>query len=232
MQKISLELGGNAGCIVDETADLKLAAAKIAVGAFAHAGQSCISVQRVFVHKKIYYEFEKILLEETIKMKYGDPFDENTMVGPMINEKEAIRAEKWIRDSMDAKGKILTGGKRTKTLLEPTVLENVVKDSNVNSKEIFAPVMTISEFDDFKNAVASVDDSDFGLQAGVFTKNIDNAFYAYNNIEVGGVIINDVPTFRMDSMPYGGAKQSGMGKEGIKYAIEEMTERKVLVFSN
>ena len=184
MQKISLELGGNAGCIVDETADIKLAAAKIVMGAFAHAGQSCISVQRVFIHKKIYYEFEKILLDETLKMKYGDPFDENTLVGPMINEKEAIRAEKWIRDSMDAKGKILTGGKRTKTLLEPTVLENVVKDSNVNSKEIFAPVMTISEFDDFKNAVASVDDSDFGLQAGVFTKNIDNAFYAYNNIEV------------------------------------------------
>jgi glyceraldehyde-3-phosphate dehydrogenase (NADP+) len=231
MQKISLELGGNAGCIVDESADLKLAAGKIAMGAFAHAGQSCISVQRVFVHKKIFNEFENLLLEETKKMKFGDPFDENTLVGPMINEKEAIRAEKWVKDSLNSKGEILTGGIRTRALLEPTVIRNVSKESNVNSKEIFAPVMTINEFDDFKKAVASVDESDFGLQAGVFTKNIDNAFYAYNNIEVGGVIINDVPTFRMDSMPYGGAKQSGMGKEGIKYAIEEMTERKVLVIS-
>lgn len=231
MQKISLELGGNAGCIVDETADLNFAIPKIIIGAFAQAGQSCISVQRVFVHKKIYKEFEKLLIDETKKVKFGNPFEEDTLVGPMINENEAIRAESWINESLDSKGKILIGGKRTRAMLEPTVLANVSKVSKVNAKEIFAPAMTLTEFDDFKTAVKEVDDSDFGLQAGVFTKNIDNAFYAFNNIEVGGVIVNDIPTFRMDSMPYGGAKQSGMGKEGIKYAIEEMTERKIMVIS-
>jgi acyl-CoA reductase-like NAD-dependent aldehyde dehydrogenase len=230
-QKIALELGGNAGVIVDDSADLKIAASKIVMGAFAHAGQSCISVQRVFVHKNIYKEFEKLLLEETSKMKAGDPFDENIFVGPMINEQEAIRAESWIKDAVNSQGKILAGGKRRKTVLEPTILTNVSKESNVNSKEVFAPLLTLKEFTDFKKVISEVDDSDYGLQAGVFTKNIDYAFYAYNNIEVGGVIINDVPTFRMDSMPYGGVKQSGMGKEGVKYAIEEMTEEKIMIVS-
>jgi glyceraldehyde-3-phosphate dehydrogenase (NADP+) len=183
------------------------------------------------VHKNIYKEFEKLLLEETNKMKAGDPLDENTFVGPMINEQEAIRVENWIKDALDNNGKILTGGKRKKALLEPTIVVNSKKDSNINLKEVFAPLLTLREFTDFKQAVSEVDDSDFGLQAGVFTKNIENAFYAYNNIEVGGVVINDVSTFRMDSMPYGGVKQSGAGKEGVKYAIEEMTERKVLIIT-
>lgn len=229
MQKISLELGGNAGVIVDEGTDLKTAASKIAVGAFANAGQSCISVQRVFVHKKILREFEQLLLEETKKIKFGNPFEDDTLVGPMINETEAKRAEQWIQEVKESKGKILCGGKRERAMLEPTIISNANKNLNVNAKEIFAPLLTLNIFDDFKEAVKEVDDSDFGLQAGVFTNNIQNTFYAYENIEVGGVVINDVPTYRMDSMPYGGVKQSGTGKEGIRYAIEEMTERKILV---
>lgn len=229
MQKISLELGGNAGVIVDEGTDLKTAASKIAIGAFANAGQSCISVQRVFVHKNIYKEFEKLLLEETKKIKFGNPFDENTLVGPMINETEAKRVEQWITEAKDSNGKIICGGKRDRAVIEPTIISNVSENLNVNAKEVFAPLLTLNEFDDFKKAVEDVDDSNYGLQAGVFTNNIQNAFYAYENIEVGGVVINDVPTYRMDSMPYGGAKQSGTGKEGVRYAIEEMTERKILV---
>lgn len=226
MQKLSLELGGNAGVIVDETADLKLAASKIAVGAFASAGQSCISVQRVFVHNKIYSEFENLLIEETKKIKFGNPFEEDTLVGPMINETEAKRIEQWLKES---DGKILTGGKRVSALFEPTIVIDASKECNINSKEVFAPLMTIKKFNNFEKAVEELDDSEFGLQAGVFTSNLHNALYAYENIEVGGVIINDVSTFRMDSMPYGGVKKSGIGKEGIKYAIEEMTERKILV---
>lgn len=228
MQKISLELGGNAGVIMDKGADLKTAASKITIAAFANAGQSCISVQRVFVSEKDSKEFENLLLEETKKIKYGNPFEEDTLVGPMINESEAIRAENWINES---DGKILTGGKRIKAVLQPTIIKGAAKKCNVNAKEVFAPILTINEYKDFKSAVKETDDSDFGLQAGVFTNNIDNAFYAYENIEVGGVVINDVPTYRMDSMPYGGVKQSGIGKEGIRYAIEEMTERKLLVIS-
>jgi acyl-CoA reductase-like NAD-dependent aldehyde dehydrogenase len=226
MQKISLELGGNAGVIVDDGTDLKIAVSKITVGAFAHAGQSCISVQRVFVHKNIIKEFEKLLLEETKKIKFGNPSEEDTLVGPMINETEAKRVEQWIKES---DGKILFGGKRSKAVLEPTIISGADKKCDINAKEVFAPLLTLNEFDNFKKAVEEVGNSNFGLQAGVFTSNIQNAFYAYENIEVGGVVINDVPTYRMDSMPYGGAKQSGIGKEGIKYAIEEMTERKILV---
>ncbi len=230
MQKLSLELGGNAGVIVDETADIKLAAQKIAVGGFAQAGQSCISVQRVFVHKSRYVEFKKIMLEETAKMKYGNPFEEDTMIGPMINEGEAKRVEKWIEEAKETSAKVLTGGTRDNAVVQPTIIEGANKNLNVNSKEVFAPLITIKEFVDFKTAVEEVNDSDLGLQAGVFTNNFANAMYAYENIETGGVIINDVSTYRMDSMPYGGVKQSGNAREGVKYAIEEMTERKVMVY--
>lgn len=228
-QKLSLELGGNAGVIVDSSADINSAVSKIAIGAFAHAGQSCISVQRVFVHSSIYKEFQVKLLDEVSRIKYGNPFEEDTLVGPMINETEAKRAERWIHESLENGGRILTGGGRKGAVLEPTILEDIAPDCNVNSKEVFAPVMTLRMFDDFRKAVEELDDSDFGLQAGVFTSNLQNAFYAFENIEAGGIVINDVPTYRMDSMPYGGVKHSGTGKEGIKYAIEEMTERKILI---
>lgn len=229
MQKISLELGGNAGVIVDETADIKLAASKIAVGAFAHAGQSCISVQRVFVHKSLKDNFIKNLLEETEKIKSGNPFDNDVLVGPMINEKEAERIQNWIDDAVKKGAECIAGGKRKGAVYEPTILINAPHQCSVNSKEVFAPVLSITEFNDFKKAVAGVNNSDFGLQAGVFTNNLSNAMYAYENIETGGVVINDVSTYRMDSMPYGGVKHSGIGKEGIKYAMEEMAERKILV---
>lgn len=228
-QRISLELGGNAGVIVDETADIKLAALKIAAGAFAHAGQSCISVQRVFVHKSLLNRFRKFLLEETNKIKYGNPFEEDILTGPMINEKEAERIQSWVEDASDKGAEILTGGKREGAVYQPTVLFNAPRNCDVNSKEVFAPLLTLTEFDDFKTAVEEINNSDFGLQAGVFTNNLANVMYAFENIETGGVVINDVSTYRMDSMPYGGVKNSGIGKEGVKYAIEEMTERKILV---
>ena len=228
-QKISLELGGNAGVIVDESADVKTAVGKIVTGAFYSAGQSCISVQRVFVHKNIYKEFEKSLIEETGKVVFGDPDDENCLAGPMINESEAVRAERWITEALEAGGKLLAGGGRKKAVLEPTIISNAPASCNVNSKEVFAPVLTLQSFDDFFKAVKEVDNSDFGLQAGVFTNNLKNALYAFENIEAGGIVINDVSAFRVDSMPYGGMKHSGTGKEGVKYAIEEMTERKILI---
>ena len=231
MQRLSLELGGNAGVIVDETADIELAAGKIALAAFGQAGQSCISVQRVFAHKKVYKDFEKILLEKTKTLKTGNPFEEDTIVGPMINVKEAERVERWIREASDTKAEILLGGIRENAVLKPTILTKTSSNQNVNSKEVFAPLMTLREFEYFEDAVKEVDNSDYGLQAGIFSNNLKNIFYAFDNIEVGGVIINDVSTYRLDSMPYGGVKQSGVGKEGVKYAIEEMTERKLLVIS-
>ena len=228
-QKISLELGGNAGVIVDETADVNSAVSKIIIGGFGQAGQSCISVQRVFVHNKVYNKFEQKLLEETKKVIVGDPFDENTEVAAMITEEDAKKVQSWINDALENGAKILTGGEREKAVLQPSILIKTNKNMNVNSREVFAPLITLSKFDDFKKAVEEVNDSLYGLQAGVFTKNIENVFYAFNNLETGGVIINNVSTYIMDSMPYGGVKDSGNGREGIKYAIEEMTERKVLV---
>ncbi|MCX7832724.1 MAG: aldehyde dehydrogenase family protein [Ignavibacteria bacterium] len=228
-QRISLELGGNAGVIVDESADLKLAVSKIIMGGFAHAGQSCISVQRVYVHEKIFEKFKNLIFEDSKKIKFGNPFEEDTIVGPMINETEAKRVEDWIKEALDSGGKIFLGGNRKGALLEPTIMLDVPKNCSVNCKEVFAPLITLQEFSDFKDAISQVNDSDYGLQAGVFTNNFANVMYAFENIETGGIVINDVSTYRMDSMPYGGVKRSGIGREGVKYAIEEMTERKILV---
>lgn len=231
MQKLSLELGGNAGVIVDESADIEVAVSKITIGAFAHAGQSCISVQRVLVHKNIYKDFEKILLEKTKTIKAGNPYEDDTIVGPMITLKEAERVESWIKEATAENAEILAGGSREKAVVKPTILANTNSSQNVNSKEVFAPLMTLREFDNFEDAVKQVNNSDYGLQAGVFTNNMKNAMHAFDNIEVGGVVINDISTYRLDSMPYGGVKQSGFGKEGVKYAIEEMTEKKLMVIS-
>lgn len=230
-QKISLELGGNAGVIVDESADILNTVTKIILGGFGQAGQSCISVQRVFVHEKIYDEFEKVLVEETKKVKVGSPFKDDTDVASMITKNDASKIESWIKDAVGSGAELIAGGKRENAVLEPTILVNTTKEMDVNSKEVFAPVITLTRFSEFKKAVEDVNDSIFGLQAGVFTENIHNAFYAFNNIEAGGVIINNVSTYRMDSMPYGGVKDSGNSREGVKYAIEEMTERKVMVIT-
>lgn len=228
-QRISLELGGNAGVIVDETADIETAVPKIITGGFYGAGQSCISVQRVYIHSSLYSEFEKKIVEAAKNVIYGNPNDENCLAGPMINETEAKRAERWIQEALESGGKVLIGGKRKGAVLEPTLMKDVPIACNVNSKEVFAPLMVLKEFKEFKEAVKELDNSDFGLQAGIFTNNLKNAMYAYENIEAGGIVINEVSAFRVDSMPYGGMKLSGIGKEGLKYAIEEMTERKILI---
>ena len=230
-QRVSLELGGNAGVIVDKDADINIAVPKIITGGFGQAGQSCISVQRVFVHKDIMVKFKQKLLEETAKVKFGDPFDDDTIVGPMIEEKEAERIEEWVEKAKIEGSSILTGGKRNEAVFEPTVIEGAGKELDVNAGEVFAPVITLTEFTDFKDSVKMVDESSYGLQAGAFTNNINNVMYAFENIEAGGIIINDVPTYRMDSMPYGGSKDSGNAREGVKYAIEEMTERRILVLT-
>jgi len=230
-QRVALELGGNAGVIVDEDADLDIAIPKIVVGGFSNAGQSCISVQRVFVHSAIWDKFVAQIVAKTKTVKYGDPFEEETIVGPMITEEEAVRVERWIEEALKVGGILITGGNRNHALLEPTILANVPQSCNVCSKEVFAPLIVLQQFKEFKEAISFVNNSDFGLQAGIFTNNLNKVFYAFDKLEVGGVVINDVPTYRMDSMPYGGTKLSGYGKEGIKYAINEMTEQKILIIS-
>ncbi len=228
-QKVSLELGGNAGVIVNNDADIQSAAAKITLGGFAQAGQSCISVQRVYIHEKIYDETRSRLIDEAKKVKFGNPYDEDTTIGPMITEDEAIRAEKWISEAKSAGASILTGGKRGGAVLEPTIIENAPNNVNVKCSEVFAPVITIEKFSSFEDAVAEINNSRFGLQAGVFTNSMKDIMYAYNNIHAGGVIINEASAYRMDAMPYGGVKDSGNTREGVKYAIKEMTEEKILV---
>lgn len=228
-QKVSLELGGNAGVIVNNDADIQSAAAKITLGGFAQAGQSCISVQRVYIHEKIYDETRSRLIDEAKKIKFGNPYDEDTVIGPMITEDEAIRAEKWIIEAKAAGASILTGGKRGGAVLEPTIIENAPNTVNVKCSEVFAPIITIEKFSSFEAAVAEINNSRFGLQAGVFTDSMKDIMYAYNNIHAGGVIINEASAYRMDAMPYGGVKDSGNTREGVKYAIKEMTEEKILV---
>lgn len=230
-QKVTLELGGNAGVFVDDNSNLDFAVPRIAVGSFAHAGQICIAVQRIFVHKNIYKDFEKRFIEETSKIKYGDPMDENVLVGPMITDGDAKRVEEWVNEAVESGAKILIGGKREGGFYQPSILTNTTPEMKVNSMELFAPVVTLEKVDSFEEGIEHVNNSVYGLQAGVFTNNLQNAFDAYENIEVGGVIINDYPTFRVDNMPYGGVKESGVGREGIRYAIEEMTELKLGVFN-
>ncbi|MBE2218296.1 MAG: aldehyde dehydrogenase family protein [Ignavibacteria bacterium] len=228
-QKVSLELGGNAGVIVNHDADIDTAAAKIAIGGFAQAGQSCISVQRVFVHESVYEKFKLKLLEETGKLKFGDPYLDDTAVGPMITTEEAERAKKWITEAKSAGAAILTGGKRNGAVLEPSVIENAPDHVNVKCAEVFAPVITIEKFSGFEEAVDKVNNSRYGLQAGIFTNSMSDIMYAYNTLHTGGVIINEASAYRMDAMPYGGVKDSGNTREGVRYAIKEMTEEKILV---
>jgi len=228
-QRVSLELGGNAGVIVTEDTDLEVAVPKITLGGLYQAGQSCISVQRVYVHDSIYDKFRDMMVKEAEKTKFGNPFEVDTLVGPMITEAEAIRAEKWIAEAKESGANILTGGKREGAVLQPTIIENAPNKANVKCKEVFAPVITIESYKSFEEAVNEINDSRFGLQAGVFTNDMRKILYAYNNIHAGGVIINEASSYRMDSMPYGGTKDSGNAREGVSYAIKEMTEEKILV---
>jgi glyceraldehyde-3-phosphate dehydrogenase (NADP+) len=231
MKRVTLELGGNAGVIVERDADIMLACEKILSGGFANAGQSCIAVQRVFVHEEIYEEFETRLLKGVAALAVGDPWDERTVVGPMITEQAACQAEEWINEAIAGGARVLAGGKRNGAVLSPTVLTGVHPSMKVSCLEVFAPVITLEPYKSFSSALERVNDSVYGLQAGVFTSNLRYTFEAYEQLEVGGVIVNDVPTYRMDHMPYGGMKASGFGREGVRYAMEEMTELKLLAIN-
>jgi acyl-CoA reductase-like NAD-dependent aldehyde dehydrogenase len=231
LKKVTLELGSNSACIIDESAELDMAVSRCIVGSFGYAGQVCIAVQRIYIHSKVHDEFTRRFLRGTEQLKLGDPLDPDTDVGPMINEGEAKRTESWVKEATDGGATILIGGKRRGNLYEPTVLTNVKPDMKVMAQEVFAPVVCFVPFDDFSEAVRMTDDSIYGLQAGVYTSNIENAFLAVKGIKTGGVIINDIPTFRADQMPYGGVKESGIGREGLKFAIEEMTDIKMVVFN-
>jgi len=228
-KKVTLELGSNSASIVDEDADLDWAVARNVVGAFANSGQVCISVQRIYVHQKIWDGFVKKFVAATQNQVLGDPVDPACDVGPMISETEAERAEIWVKEAIDGGAKILTGGKRRGAMFEPTLLTNVTPEMKVMRDEVFAPVVSLIPFEDFEKALAWVNDSRYGLQAAVFTKNLAHVTRAIREINVGGVMINDYPTFRVDQMPYGGNKQSGLGREGLKYAIEEMTNPRMVM---
>lgn len=227
-KKITLELGGNAGVIVHDDADIEYAAKRCATGAFSYAGQICISVQRIYVQKDIFEKFKGIYIENCRNLKLGDPLDESTNVGPMIEEEAAVRTGAWVDEAIKDGAKLLLGGKRSGNLFEPTVLTNTRRSMKVCGEEVFAPVVTLEPYSSFGDAVGEVNSGLYGLQAGVFTRDIGRIFYAYERLDVGGVIVNDVPTFRVDSMPYGGVKMSGFGREGLRYAIEEMTELRIL----
>jgi acyl-CoA reductase-like NAD-dependent aldehyde dehydrogenase len=230
-KRVALELGGNAGVIIHDDADLVFATQRCVAGGFSYAGQSCISVQRIQVHQNAYEKFLTVFVPGVQALKFGDPLDESTDVGPMIRESDAIRAEEWVGEAVRSGARVVCGGKRHGTIFEPTVLTNTDAAMKVNCMEVFAPIVTVEPYTDFDEAIHRVNDSTYGLQAGVFTNDSRLIFNAFEQVEVGGVVAGDVPTFRIDHMPYGGVKDSGTGREGIRYAIEEMTERKLLVMA-
>ena len=228
-KKVVLELGGNAACIVDRDADLEDAVNRIIIGAFYQSGQSCIGVQRIIVHSEIYDQFRDALVAKTQKLIKGDPKNEDTFIGPMISEKEATRLHSWVEEAVAAGGTLLCGGQREGAMLDATLLENVAKDQTICTAEAFGPVAVLSSFVDFESALDEVNDSEFGLQAGIFTRDLYKAHRAWDKLDVGGVVIGDIPSWRVDNMPYGGVKDSGLGREGIRFAIEDMTEIRNLV---
>jgi len=228
-KRVILELGGNAACVVDADWDLDDAVARIVFGAFYQSGQSCISVQRILVHEAVYDTFRDKLVAATRVLRMGDPKDEATFIGPIIAEDEARRIESWIGRAVERGAKLLCGGRREGSLVEATLLEDAPRDAEVCAQEVFGPVAVLSRFRDFDEALRIVNDSVYGLQAGIFTRDLYKAQRAWNEIEVGGVVIGDVPSWRVDHMPYGGVKESGIGREGIRFAIEEMTEIRLMV---
>jgi len=230
-KKVALELGGNAGVIVHSDWDADDAARRCVIGGFSYAGQSCISVQRIFVQRGLQDKFLAALVGGVKKLKVGDPLDDSTDVGPMISEDAARRAAAWVEEAVAAGAKSETGGKRSGPMLEPTVLTNTRREMKVNCQEVFAPVVNVEPYDEFADAIARVNDSPYGLQAGVFTRDAKLLFNAFEELEVGGVIAGDMSSFRIDHMPYGGVKESGLGREGLRYAIDEMTEPRLLVLS-
>jgi glyceraldehyde-3-phosphate dehydrogenase (NADP+) len=230
-KKVVLELGGNAGVIVDKTADLDWAVKRILVGAYTYAGQVCISVQRLFVHEEVWDAFMDRFLAGVGTLKLGDPLDPTTDVGPMVDAHQAERTQRWVDEAVAMGGKVLAGGSAQGTFFPPTVLTDVPVSAQVCSNEAFAPLVVAFPFRDMADAFARVNDSMFGLQTGVFTNELMGAWRAFHELEVGGVIVNDVPTYRIDHMPYGGVKDSGLGREGLRWAIEDMTEVRIMVLA-
>jgi len=226
---VVLELGGNAACVIDEDADIEDAIDRVIVGAYYQSGQSCISVQRLLVHSKIYDEFKSRYVEKVKALVSGDPSNEDTFIGPMISEGEAERLHGWIEEAKEKGATILCGGTRDGAMLEATVMENVPKDCDASAEEAFGPLSILVPFDDYDEALKEVNNSRYGLQAGVFTRDIYKAHKAWDVLDVGGVVIGDVPSWRVDNMPYGGVKDSGLGREGIRYAIEDMSETRLMV---
>ncbi len=226
---VILELGGNAGVIVDHDADLDDALERIIFGAFYQSGQSCIGVQRIIIHESVYDKFRDMLVAKTKSLVAGDPKDRNTFIGPMISEGEAKRLDGWIQSAVEGGATLLCGGKRDGNMLEATLLENVNSNADANREEAFGPLALLSKFSDFGDALNEVNDSKFGLQAGIFTRDLFKTLDAWDELDVGGVVINDVPSYRVDNMPYGGVKDSGLGREGIRFAMEDMTEIRNLV---
>ena len=231
-KRVTLELGGNAGVIVHSDADLDLAAQRVAFGGYYQAGQSCISVQRVLVQSEVYDDFAARLVKQIESLKVGDPMDPAVDVGPVIQRSEVGRIDSWVQESVSQGATVLTGGKAEEPFYFPTLIGDVRPEMKVCREEIFGPVVTISPYQTFDDAIATVNDSRYGLQAGVFTNDINRAFQAHRDIDVGGVIVNDVSAFRADQMPYGGSKDSGFGREGLRYAMEEMTEPRIMVLSH
>ncbi len=230
-KRVTLELGGNAGVIVHSDADLAFAAARCVMGGFSYAGQSCISVQRIFVHAPVYEEFMDRFVPQVRALKLGHPLDEDSDLSALIGASEGDRVAAWLDEARAAGAECLVGGTVQGGVVAPTVVVRAAPELRVNCQEIFAPVVTVQTYETFEAALAAVNGSDFGLQAGVFTRDVGRIFQAYDALEVGGVIVNDVPTWRIDPMPYGGVKHSGFGREGLRYAIEEMTEPKLLVIN-
>ncbi len=228
-KKVVLELGGNAAVIVDHDADLDDALERVIFGAFYQSGQSCIGVQRIIIHADVYDRFRDMLVARTKTLVSGDPKDRNTFIGPMIDVKEASRLDMWIAEAVSQDARLLCGGKRDGAMLDATLLEDVPRSTKLYREEAFGPVAILSKFTDFDAALDEVNDSKFGLQAGIFTRDLFKMFDAWDRLDVGGVVINDVPSYRVDNMPYGGVKDSGLGREGIKFAMEDMTEIRNLV---
>jgi acyl-CoA reductase-like NAD-dependent aldehyde dehydrogenase len=230
-KKVILELGGNAGVIIHSDADLEYAAERCVAGGFGYAGQTCISVQRILVQQSVYGKFTDLFLAGVKTLRTGDPLDESTDVGPVIRESDAQRAIDWIHEAVRGGARVLCGGNRKGSIVEPTVLTGTKPDMKVNCQEIFGPVVTVEPYGEFDEALRQINSSAYGLQAGIFTRDAKLMFQAFEELEVGGLLAGDVPTFRIDHMPYGGMKDSGIGREGLRYAIEEMTEPKLMVMN-
>jgi glyceraldehyde-3-phosphate dehydrogenase (NADP+) len=230
-KKVVLELGGNAAVIVEPDADLDHVVQRCVAGGFSYAGQTCISVQRIFVHESVSAAFTDRLVSQVRRLQTGDPADERTVVGPLIDVSAAQRIENWIGESVAQGARLLSGGTRTGSLVQPVVLSQVTAAMKVSCREVFGPLVSVTPYRDFDAALKSVNESDYGLQAGVFTQQVGRIFQAFEGLEVGAVLANEIPTFRADHMPYGGVKDSGIGREGVRYAIEDMTEPKLLVMN-